>query len=134
MGLLNFLECFLNSNGFDFVGGLANASRVYKAESNSFYNQFVFNGVTRGSCYGRNNGAIFVEQGVEQGRFTHIGFAHNGYRNAVFDYVSDGKGINQAFQDQGNAIDQGVKLGSVGKGHVFFGKIQFEFNQGSEIE
>jgi hypothetical protein len=56
------------------------SSCIYKPKTNAADDQLVFNSISRGSSDFRNDSAFLI-LAHSKGRFSHIGFTNNGYRN-----------------------------------------------------
>ena len=63
-GKVYFGKGALNANGFDFVGGFANAGGVDKAESDAFDVKGVFDDIAGGAMDVADDGSFFVEKGI----------------------------------------------------------------------
>ena len=81
-----FVDSSIGTGDADFlnlVGGLSDAGCIDKTEGDAIDVDGVLDGVARGAMNVGHDGAIVLQEGIQQGRFTYIGLAYNGYRNAL---------------------------------------------------
>ena len=78
----------LDAKIFDNIRSLADAGSVDEAECESVDVDGVFDDVAGSAVDVGHDGAIVANEEVEEGGFTRIGFAYDGYRYAVFDGVA----------------------------------------------
>lgn len=83
-GFLNGLVGALDANLFHLVFCLADAGRVDEAERDALKVDGVFYGIASGAVDVGDNGPVFVEKTIEEGRFAHVGFADDGNGDALF--------------------------------------------------
>ena len=115
------------------VGGMiADAGGVYKPEQDTVYVECFFYGVAGGTGYLAHNGALFVEQGIEQSAFACIGLADNGYFDAVANDVAELERIYQLPGGSGHSGDEFVKAGAVGKLNIFLAEVKLQLYECAE--
>jgi hypothetical protein len=93
-GLIGAFDTYL----LYLVSGLAYAGSVDETEGDALDINRILNGVAGGAVNVGNDGTVFVEQTVEQGRFPYVGLANDGNRDTLFDGFSCLKGTNEFFE------------------------------------
>ena len=79
------LKGTLDANLLHLIGRLTYASGIDKAKGDALDVNSVLDGVAGGAMYVRNDSPVVFEQCVEECRLSHIGLAHNGYGDTLFD-------------------------------------------------
>ena len=134
VGLFEFAEGAVDAHVFDGVAGVAYAGGVDETEGRALYIDGVFKGVAGRPVYVGHEGAVVVKEPVEEGRFSRVGFADDNRWYAVFQGVSAMKGIGKTGNHLFDVLRQFGKSGTVGKLHIFFTEIEFEFDEGNELQ
>jgi len=135
LGAFGLLECALNAHVFYGVGRLAQAGGVDEAEEGAADVEHFFHRVARGAVNVAHNGALFAEQGVEQGGLAYVRFAHDGAGDAASNGIAKAEGVAESLHAPFGVGEQAQKFGAVGELEVFVvGKIEFQFEHGVQVE
>lgn len=133
-GLVEFLEGAFDTHALDGVVGFAYAGGVDEAEGDALQHDGVFDDVAGGAVDVGDEGSIFFDQVIEQGRFAGVGLADDGGGYAVFDGVAEAERVGEALDD---ALDFAGEVGeflAVGKFYLLFAEVEFEFDERDEGE
>lgn len=118
----------------DAVVGRADAGGVDEAEEVAAEGDGVFDEVTGGALDVGDDGAIFFQEGVEEGGFADVRCADDGYGDAVLDGLTGLKAVGQTHDFGVNLAGEVDEAGAVGKLDVFFAEVEFEFEERGEFE
>ena len=89
IGLLNFFMCPVDTELFDPVRSMrTDTGRINQPEFDAFNRQHFFNGIARGAGNLTHDGALFIQQTIQQGRLARIGFADNRHLHPVTDHIA----------------------------------------------
>lgn len=117
------------------VGRVAQTRRVDKAHRHFAHGDYLLHRVARGAVYVAHKGAIVAHEGVEQGRFSRIRFAHNRHRYALAQCVALVERSAQAVDVVVNFVREGEQLAAVGKLQILVVReVEFKFEQRGEME
>lgn len=133
-GLVEFLEGTLDAHALDGVVGLADAGGVDEAEGDALQHDGVFDDVAGGAMDVGDEGAVFLDEAVEQGRFAGVGLADDGGGDAVFDGVAEAERVGEALDDALDFAGQVGEFLAVGKLYLLFAEVEFEFDERYEGE
>ena len=133
-GLVEFLEGALDAHALDGVVGLADAGGVDEAEGDALQHDGVFDDVAGGAVDVGDEGAVFLDEAVEQGRFAGVGLADDGGGDAVFDGVAEAERVGEALDDALDFAGQVGEFLAVGKLYLLFAEVEFEFDERYEGE
>ena len=134
VGLREFGECAFDAHVLDGVTGLAYAGGVDEPIGDALQVDDVFDGVAGSAVYVGDEGAFFSQEGVEEGRFAGIGLADDDGGYAVLDGIAAAERVGQPGNDGFDVAGQFDELLPVGKLHFFFAEIEFELDEGNELE
>jgi len=108
---------------------IANPGGVDQAKLNAFDIEDFFDGVARGAGDFADDGALLIEEGIEEGRLTSIGASGDDGIDAVFDGIAELERLEEVVDEFLDFIDQGFEVVSIGKFYIFFSEIEFEFDE-----
>ena len=134
VGLGELGERAFDTHALDGVVGLAYAGGVDEAIGDALQVDDVFDGIAGSAVYVGDEGALFAQEGVEEGRFAGVGLADDDGGYSVLDGVTAAERVGQAGDDGFDVTGQLVELSAIGKLYFFFAEIQFEFNKGDELQ
>ena len=77
---------------------------------------------------------ITVKQHIEQGGFTGVRLADDGYRHTIFDGIAHTKAVDKACDDLPNVCGELHQLVSVCKLYVFLAEVELQFDERSEVK
>ena len=130
-GALDGGQRTVDAKALDLVGGVADACCVDEAEGDAAELDGVFDGVAGSALYVTDDGALFAEEGVEEGGLAHVGSTDNGYRNAVFEGIASMEGVGEVGDMGIDTPGEFQQLSAVGKFEVFVvGEVEFQFEEG----
>ena len=134
-GLLHLLIGALDADALDNVGGLAYAGGVDEAEGDAAEVDGVFDDIARGAVDVAYDGSLFAYEGVEEGGFTHIGLADDGYGHAVLDGIAHIERMGQAGDDALNLVGYLREFATVGKLELFVvAEVELKLHERGEVE
>ena len=125
VGLGGSFAATFDSEVFDLVVGMAEASSVNEAEGDTVEYESFFNGIARGAGYGTNDSAVVAKEGVEKGGFSCIGTANYGNGNATFYCVAQMKGCRQLAAVSSQLAAGGRQLAAIGEFDILLGEVEF---------
>ena len=132
--MLDFFHRPGHPEGLDVVLSLAQAGRVDQPELYPVDIQYFFDGVAGGAGNLGHDGALLIEQGVEQGAFAGIGPPGDDGGYTGFQGIAQREGLQQGVQISPDCPDQSFQILAIGELDVFFAKIEFEFHQTGEVD
>ena len=113
--LFQLLTTACNTHLFYHIIGGAEACCVDKSEERATERESVFDDIARSSVHIAHNGAIVVEQCVEERRFSRVRTAHNGNGKSIFQHISRGKRVGKTLSHAFNLRCNGIECGAIGK-------------------
>src|SRR6202011_1955720 len=99
----------------------AYAGRVDQPEKDTVDVEDLFDGVAGRTGDLAHDGAVFIQQGIQEGGLSRIGFPYDGHSNAVPDNVAKTKRSQELSRLVLCLADEVIELGPVGKFHIFLG-------------
>ena len=123
------------ADALHFVACVAYAGGVDEAEGDAAEGFGGFDGVARGAADAADDGALFVEQGVEEGGLAGVGLSDDADGDAAFQGVAEAEGGGEACDFRVDFVGEVLELAAVGKFEVFVvGEVEFEFEQRGEVQ
>ena len=105
VGVGEGLHRFANADAFGFVEGVANAGGVHQPHRNSTDGDGFADQVARGAGSGRDDGALVLDQAIEQARLADVGTADDGQRQAFVDDFAVGEAGQQLLERRADVGD-----------------------------
>ena len=124
----------VDTDAFHSVGAGTQAGCVDEAEEVVAQVQGLLDGVAGGAWHVADDGAVVAQQGVEQRGFAGVGGADDGHGDAAHDCVAGAKTLEQALDLVPCLSGELCEQGAVGELEVFFGEVEFEFEQGGDVD
>jgi len=135
VGLFHFVEAAFHTGAFDHIAGmLADAGGVDEAKEYAVYVEYFFDRVAGGAGYIAYDGAVFLQQGIEQGALAGIGFADDRYTHAIAYYIAQAEGVEQHAGVVVQLRDKLIKSLTVGKFHIFLREVELQLYEGREAD
>ena len=133
--LIQFLISTSDSQLFNLVVGVTDASRIDESKSNTLNFRCVFNGITCSPMDIGHNGFLFVQETVEECRLSYIRLADDGDRDTSFQCVTGFKGFCQGYNPIVDFLSQYLQFRTVSKlKFLMIGEIQFQLQQRSHFQ
>jgi hypothetical protein len=121
-----------DAEGFRFVGGVAKACGINEFYWNAFDGDALCDGIAGGAGGGGDDGAIALDEAVEEGGFAGVGAAYDGEGEAVADDAAVGEGL---FECEEGGLNRLYLRGDFVVGeevNVVFGEVDSGFEGGDE--
>ena len=133
-GLVKFFVGALDAHTLDDVRRVAQTGGVDKAEGDAMQQRRVFYHVASGAVDVAHYRLIIVEQAVEQRAFAYVGLADDGHGNPFAQGFPFCERAREGVDAVRRLLCQREQFAAVGKFHVLVAEVQFQLQEGGEVE
>ena len=124
---------FLYADAFGFVEGAADSGGVHQLHRNSAERNGFGHEIARGAGRGGDDGALALDQAIEQARLADVGAADDGEGQALVDNFPVGERAGEFFERRADCADVFEDLFAGEHGDIVFGKINSGFEKRNQL-